>query len=176
MEVEVEEECLKILALHQPVAQDLRYIVAILKINRVLERVGDHAASIAKSARALKGKSVPEWPAEMEEMAEQARHMMRKAFASVIALDVDLAREVWNADDSVDELTGTVMRLLRDRLNEQDSRREAVMRAVTVVNLIERIADNAANVAKDVLYCVLGEIVRHRGREFKHPPQAVQES
>jgi len=166
-EVGVEEECLKILALHQPVGQDLRYITAILKINRNLERLGDQAVAIARITHALRAQPMPEWPPEIGEIAEKALRMLQLAFESIIHLDTAIARQVWTGDDEVDELTERALLTLRSEMRAHPERLDALLGLNSLVYILERVADHATNIAKDVLYTVLGEIVRHRGKEFK---------
>lgn len=169
MEVEVEEACLKILALHQPVGHDLRYIAALLKINRNLERVGDQAVNIARSARELQGLPLVEPPDGLARLAELAVEMMKKAFDAIIRLDEERAREVWNEDDEADAIAGRLVGEIRGRMRAAPEHAESLTRLYSLVHILERVCDHATNIAKDVLYTMLGEIVRHRGREFKRP-------
>ncbi len=173
-EVGVEEECLKILALHQPIAQDLRYVVSVLKINRDLERIGDQAAAIARITMAVSDRTTPDLP-ELRPLMDHVMGMLKRAFDSVINLDVEQARQVWNEDDRADELAQSAIRRIETLLVRQPSAGAALLPVYSLVFVLERIGDHAANIAKDVLYTVLGEIVRHRGRDFKRPaaPPAV---
>ncbi len=166
-EVEVEEECLKILALHQPIAQDLRYLVSILKINRDLERVGDQAVAVAQIALELSDRAHPEIP-ELGPLMQQAVGMMQRAFGAIINLDVELARRVWSEDDRADQLFQDALQRIQKLTHVQTGRVEVLFSIYSLVFILERVADHATNIAKDVLYTVLGEIVRHRGRDFKH--------
>ncbi len=107
-EVELEEDCLKVLALHQPVAVDLRYIIAVIKVNSTLERMGDQACNIAKSARNMAGSDWPQQHVDLNAMAEMVRTMVRQSLNALVKLDVDQARGVLVADDEVDEYKNAI--------------------------------------------------------------------
>jgi len=161
LEVELEEECLKILALHQPVAVDLRMIVAILKINNDLERVGDLAANIAEHAIFLADKPPLGFPFDFDQMADRTQEMLRKALDSLVNESGATAQEVREADDLVDRLHertyGAVEALIRDRPEHI----ECAINFIGLSRRLERVADMATNIAEDVIYLVEGEIVRH---------------
>lgn len=164
MEVEVEEECLKILALHQPVAIDLRYIIAVLKINSDLERIGDLAVNIAQSCKYLADhESQPvNIPFDFPHMARKAQEMVGKSLDALVNMDADLAREVVQEDDVVDEINRDMYDLIGESISNQENNVEALIRLMTVSQNLERIADHATNIAEDVVYMTEGEIVRHR--------------
>ncbi len=162
MEVEVEEECLKILALYQPVAADLRFVVAVLKINNDLERMGDLAKNIAKRVAQLENAGPIEMPAEIRTMATQAEEMVRECLQAVVAGDTVLARRIREQDDVVDVERQRARRRILDAIRGNPDRVEALLRVNSITKHIERIADMATNVAEDVIYMVEGEIVRHR--------------
>lgn len=168
-EVTVEEDCLKILALHQPIAQDLRYIVSLLKINRDLERIGDQSKSIAHIALQVSDRDQPEIP-ELRALTDEVLAMLRESFASVISLDAEQARRVWRSDDRADVLAREALARLIKQMQERPDRVEHLLPIHSMIYILERVGDHAANIAKDVLYTVTGEIVRHRGHEFKHAP------
>ena len=165
MEVEVEEECLKILALYQPVAADLRFVVAVLKINNDLERMWDLAKNIAKRVAQLEGAGPVELPPEIRTMAMQAEEMVRECLAAVIDGDPVLARRIREQDDIVDQARQKVRRRILAGIKEHPENVEALLRVNSITKHIERIADMATNVAEDVIYMVEGEIVRHRPEE-----------
>lgn len=165
MEVEVEEECLKILALYQPVAADLRFVVAVLKINNDLERMGDLAKNIAKRVAQLEDAGPVDLPPEIRSMATQAEEMVRECLAAVIDGDPVLARRIREQDDLVDEQRQRVRKRILAGIKEQPERVEALLRMNSITKHIERIADMATNVAEDVIYMVEGDIVRHRADE-----------
>ncbi|RLS51541.1 MAG: phosphate transport system regulatory protein PhoU [Planctomycetota bacterium] len=165
MEVEVEEECLKILALYQPVAADLRFVVAVLKINNDLERMGDLAKNIAKRVAQLEGAGPVDLPPEIRTMAMQAEEMVRECLAAVIDADPVLARRIREQDDVVDEARQKVRKRILAGIKEHPENVEVLLRVNSITKHIERIADMATNVAEDVIYMVEGDIVRHRPEE-----------
>ena len=165
MEVEVEEECLKILALYQPVAADLRFVVAVLKINNDLERMGDLAKNIAKRVAQLEDAGPLELHPEIRTMATLAEEMVRECLAAVVDGDPVLARRVREQDDAVDAQRQRVRKRLLEGIKGSPDRVEALLRLNSITKHIERIADMATNVAEDVIYMVEGDIVRHRAAD-----------
>ena len=165
MEVEVEEECLKILALYQPVAADLRFVVAVLKINNDLERMGDLAKNIAKRVAQLEGAGPVDLPPEIRTMAMQAEEMVRECLAAVIDADPVLARRIREQDDVVDQARQKVRKRILAGIKEHPENVEVLLRINSITKHIERIAAMATNIAEDVVYMVEGEIVRHRPEE-----------
>ena len=165
MEVEVEEECLKILALYQPVAADLRFVVAVLKINNDLERMGDLAKNIAKRVSQLAGGKPYELPAEIRVMAMQAQDMVKQCLDAVVNGDPALARQVREEDDAVDAARQTIQRRVMQGIKDDPENAESLLRINSVSKHIERIADMATNIAEDVVYMVEGDIVRHRSTD-----------
>ena len=165
MEVEVEEECLKILALYQPVAADLRFVVAVLKINNDLERMGDLARNIAKRVPQLGAGLAVELPPEIRTMATLAQDMVKQCLDAVVNADPTLARQVREEDDAVDEARQQIRRRILQGIKAHPEQLENLLRINSVSKHIERIADMATNVAEDVIYMVEGDIVRHRATE-----------
>jgi phosphate transport system protein len=166
MEVEVEEECLKILALYQPVAADLRLVVAALKINNDLERMGDLAKNIAKRVAQLADAGPIDLPAEIRTMATLAQEMVRQSLDAVVNGDTALARQVREEDDAVDDARQRVRRMVLKGIKVEPDRVECLLRVNSVSKHIERIADMATNIAEDVIYMVEGDIVRHRSSDY----------
>ncbi len=160
-EINVEEECLKILALHQPVAQDLRYIVACLKINNDLERIGDLAVGIAKRCAPLVRLAEVAVPSDLRLMVDKAQAMLSKSLDALMNLDADRARQVLAADDEVDALRAQVYEELAAQLREAPDLVGPLMQLIFIARALERIADHATNIAEDVIYMLQGEIVRH---------------
>ena len=162
-EVEVEEECLKVLALHQPVAGDLRYLVAVIKINNDLERIGDQATNIAE--RALQLAEVPPVtvPVDLLVMAERVESMLERAIDALVNRDPVVARQVMASDDEVDDLYARLIEQLKDMIRADLDAIDAIVYIFSVARYLERLADHATNVAEDVLYMVEGEIFRHQG-------------
>lgn len=162
MEVDVEEECLKILALHQPVANDLRYVIAVLKINNDLERVGDIAAHIAERALSLSKHERIEIPFDLTGMAEKSQEMLRGSLDALVNLDPNLARGIMASDDEVDEMNREAFNRVEAAIIKRPDLVDPLMQVLSLSRYLERIADYATNIAEDILYLTSGEIVRHR--------------
>lgn len=174
-EVEVEEECLKILALHQPVAHDLRYIIAMIKINRDLERIGDLAVSIAERAIQMIAKPKPQTTFDLVRMCELCQLMVKNSLDSMISRDANAARKVWlSGDDEIDAMMAGSFEKVEAEIREHPENTESLMNILSVSRSLERIADHATNIAKDIIYMVEGEIVRHRKRKILAQMQANQ--
>ncbi len=165
MEVDVEEECLKILALYQPVAADLRFVVAVLKINNDLERMGDLAKNIAKRVVFLADYELSDLPIDYRGMAAQVKSMVKDSLDALVNADTALAQKVRTSDDEVDNQRRTIERQIEEQIARHPDRTEGLLRLSSVARHLERIADMATNVAEDVIYMVEGEIVRHHYNE-----------
>ena len=165
MEVEVEEECLKILALYQPVAADLRFVVAVLKINNDLERMGDLAQNIAKRVAYLAKADPMDLPIDFRSMAAKAQSMVKQSLDALVNADTALARQVRTEDDEVDQARQRIRNQIMDAIRRHPDRVEYLLKFNSVSKHLERLADMATNVAEDVIYMVEGEIVRHRHGE-----------
>lgn len=166
MEIEVEEACLAALALNQPVAHDLRYVIASLKINHNLERVGDLAASIAKQALALSNEpALPIREFGISEMMKAVQAMLKDALDAYVKLDEALAVAVRKADDRVDDLHRDMYAQLEQRMRGDPDRIDSYVRLLNTARQLERAADHTCNIAKDVIYMIRGEIVRHQGKQ-----------
>lgn len=161
-EVDVEEECLKILALYQPVAGDLRFVAAVIKINSELERIGDLASNIAERAIQLADAPFVPIPASLFVMAERVQVILEKALDALVAQDATRARLVLAADDEIDELYRRLLEELKAELRDDLEHLDAVVLLFSVARYLERLADHATNIAEDVLYMVEGEIHRHQ--------------
>ncbi|MBN1478296.1 phosphate signaling complex protein PhoU [Candidatus Sumerlaeota bacterium] len=165
MEIEIEEECLKILALHQPVAQDLRFLVAVLKMNNDLERIGDKAAGLARKACRLGALPRPEIAVDHGTMAEKTLAMLLDSLRSLLDRDRDLAVRVCTSDDEINALEDEHTRALRTFVSAHPAHAEACGLLIEVSSALERIADLATNIAEDVIYMIDGTIVRHHHLE-----------
>jgi phosphate transport system protein len=161
MEVNIEEECLKVLALHQPVAHDLRFIIAVLKVNNDLERIGDLAAGIAGQAEHLADTGPSEAPYDLLGMAGKVRAMLRDSLNALMGKDAEIARRVREADDEVDAMDRLMYPEIRAAIREKPDKMEGYIRLLRISQNLERIADHAENIAEDVIYLAEGEIIRH---------------
>ncbi|MDX1774962.1 MAG: phosphate signaling complex protein PhoU [Desulfobulbales bacterium] len=167
MEVEIEEHCLKILALYQPVAIDLRFIIAVLKINNELERVADIAVNIAERAAFLCKCKDFEIPYDVKGMASKVESMVTRSIDSLVHMDVQLAHKIRADDDEVDAYNREMYAKVKDMLIKDPEHINCMLHAVSAGRHMERIADHACNIAEDVIYLVDAEIVRHTPEEFE---------
>lgn len=160
-EVEVEETCLKMLALHQPVAEDLRYIAVVIKINSDLERMGDLAINIAQRAAFLISQDPIPLPAQWPAMGAATIAMVRRGLDALVKRDPNIARQVCRDDDEVDRLNRTIIAELMTLMKQDTAKIERALSLFSATRHLERIADHATNIAEDVVYLVEGEIIRH---------------
>ncbi len=167
VEVEIEEECLKVLALHQPVAKDLRFIIAVLKINNDLERVGDLAVNIAERAVVLAGKPTSCMPFDFVGMAAKVQKMLSGSIDAFVNQDPREAQRIRAEDDEVDALNRQIYGMVKEKVAEAPEQIDCLLHSLSVGRHLERIADHATNIAEDVLYLVEAEIVRHTPEIFE---------
>ncbi len=161
-EIEIEEECLKVLALHQPVATDLRFLIAVLKINDTLERIGDQAVNIAnKSERIASHGNAALIDVHFNQMANASRSMLKDALDALVNLDGDVARHVCSCDDEVDAMKREARAKVVAAIKDDPSNTEPLLALLGATRNIERIADLATNIAEDIVYLVDGKIIRH---------------
>lgn len=161
-EVHVEEECLKILALHQPVAVDLRRIATVMKVNGDLERIADLAVSIAQRAQAMDEFPAFVIPDRVPAMVALATQMVRGAMNAFVNLDTVEARRIIAIDKSVDQYNRDIIAELQTVMQKRPEAVAAALHCFSAIRHIERIADHATNIAEDVIYLAEGDIVRHR--------------
>jgi len=161
LEIEVEEECLKILALHQPVAIDLRYIIAVLKINNDLERIGDLTTNIARVVIVLSKENKVRVPDTIPQMTDIVLKMLKKSLDSLFSKNLKLASKVQSYDDEVDQLNADMYKMVQNAINDGSGSISQLFPLLSVSRYLERIADHATNIAEDVEYYVKGEITRH---------------
>lgn len=161
-EIEVEEECLKILALHSPVASDLRMVVTCLKVNNDLERAGDLARNLAERAESLAVAEPVEVPEEIWTMAERIPKMLRAALDAVVGGDTELARSVIAEDEVVDRSHEAMYGVVRRMIENDPASAEVSIQLLSISRYLERMADLATNVAEDVVFLVDGDVVRHQ--------------
>jgi phosphate transport system protein len=167
MEVDIEEDCQKALALHQPVASDLRFIIAVLKINNDLERIGDLAVNIAERAEYLATLEPADIPFDFPGMAGKAQTMLRNSLDALVNLDADLAQQVIDADEEVDAINRHMYRQVQEGGRENPDQLEQLIHMLSISRHLERVADHATNIAEDVIYLIEGDIVRHRTEDYR---------
>ncbi|MFL2859020.1 MAG: phosphate signaling complex protein PhoU [Planctomycetota bacterium] len=165
-EVKIEEECLKILALHQPVATDLRFVVCIMKVNNDLERMGDLAINIAERASYLSSHEPLGVPLDFHRMAELALEMVKESLSALLNLDTDLARKVLAKDDEVDEINRQMFEILEEIMLKDPTTIRRAIHLLSASRHLERIADLATNIAEDVVFLVEGEVIRHLPEDY----------
>jgi phosphate transport system protein len=167
MEVDMEEECLKILALYQPVAIDLRFIITAMKINNDLERIGDLAVNLAEHSTFLAGHRQTDVPFDFEEMTQKTELMLRKSLDALVKMDSKLAYEVCADDDEIDALDRQMQLMLQKAVHTHPEQTECLMHLRSASGHLERVADHATNIAEDVIYMIEGRIVRHKAEDYK---------
>jgi phosphate transport system protein len=161
MEVEIEEECLKVLALHQPVAIDLRFIIAVIKINQELERIGDQAVNIAQRVEIVGKRPRPAFTFDYSVMGEKALRMLKLSLDALVQLDADLAYKVITLDDDVDRIKNEAYDRIKQAIQDMPERVGYFINLLLISRHLERLADHATNIAEEVIYLVEGEIFRH---------------
>ena len=161
-EVQIEEECLKILALHQPVAVDLRRLATVLKVNNDLERIGDLAVNIAERALTLEKYLDFDVPTDMPKMVAMANGMVHAALDAFLRMDGAEAQRILRMDNEVDSLGLEIVEQLQQAMHAVPNEVVPALNCFSAVHSVERIADHATNIAEDVIYLVGGEIIRHR--------------
>jgi phosphate transport system protein len=165
-EIEIEEDCLKILALHQPVAIDLRFIVAVLKINNDLERIADLAVNIAERAVFLSTQPRVNISIDLVDMAHKAQLMLKQSLDALINHDAELAHKVCTSDDVVDGMNRQMYLKVQEAILKNPEQISALIHLLSASRHLERIADHTTNIAEDVIYMIEGQIVRHRAEEY----------
>ena len=166
MEVYSEELCLKVLALYQPVAIDLRFIITALKITSDLERIGDLSVNVAERSLFLSSHDPIDMPFDFETMAEKTQVMVRQSIDALINMDTQLAHQVTRSDDEVDALNRDMYNLVKEGILGHPEHIEALIHLLSVSRHLERIADHATNIAEDVIYMVEGRIIRHHAEDY----------
>ncbi len=161
LEIEVEEECLKILALHQPVAVDLRFLIAVIKINNQLERIGDEAVNIANRVQNISRRRRLDLSFDFGLLAEKANAMLRMSLDSLVNLDLDLAFKVLTLDDEVDRMHREIYDRIKAMMAQKPEYVGYLINLYTTSRHLERVADHSTNIAEEVIYLIEGEIVRH---------------
>ena len=165
-EVRNEETCLKIIALHQPVADDLRYLIVMLKVNGELERISDLAVGIAEKVHLLVADVCAPWEEEITSLGREASRRLRRALDALVHRDADASKELWRADADVDIRTQDLQEKLKKAILSADGGHPSLFALLAASRHVERLADHIKNIAKNVIYLALGEIVRHRSQEI----------
>ena len=162
LEVDIEENCLKVLALHQPVAIDLRFIIVIMKVNNDLERMGDQAVNISQRVKSLM--DGPKLPISLpiDEMTNAVQKMVSLSLEALVSQDPAIAREVVDMDDIVDDLNAQTYDLIRETIQADPSLVTSAMSMATISSNLERIGDLCTNIAEEVIFMVEGQVIRHQ--------------
>jgi len=168
-EVDIEEDCLKILALHQPVAIDLRVISAIIKINNDLERVGDEAVNIAQRVLTMAKQNQTDIQFDYNLMAEKAESMLKRSLDAMVKMDEDIAYKVCLDDDEVDDMNHAIYDKVKQAIRREPDCVGYLINLLLVSRHLERIADHATNIAEEVIYVIGGVIPRHSLKEITSP-------
>jgi len=171
MEIEIDNLSIKILALYHPEAKDLRKVTMIMKINNDLERIGDHSVNIAKKVITIADKPPVKPLIDIPRMAEKAMEMLRESIESFVNSDEELARQVCEKDDEVDELEPQIMRELITYMLSDPKTIDQSLQLVLIARDIERVADLATNIAEDAYYIERGETIKHPQRKVHTLPQ-----
>ncbi|MGD0478992.1 MAG: phosphate signaling complex protein PhoU [Terracidiphilus sp.] len=167
MERDIDQTALDLLAMEQPMAIDLRFILSVIKINADLERVGDAAKSIAERVRHMERMGSVELPVDIPRMASLAADMVRRSLQSFIEGDAELARTVLTMDDAVDQMNRTCYKTLTRVMEESSHLAPQALNALMISRSLERVADHATNIAEDVIFWIQGDDVRHHKRVAK---------
>jgi phosphate transport system protein len=165
MEIEIDNLCIKILALYHPEAEDLRTVTMVMKINNDLERIGDHAVNIAERAIYLADKPSVKPLIDIPRMAEKAMEMLRESLDSFVNKNAELAVEVRKKDDEVDSLNNQVLRELVTYMIADPSIIDRALRLILISRDLERVADLATNIAEDVFYIARGRVLKHNSTQ-----------
>ncbi len=160
-EVEMEESCLKLLALHHPVATDLRFIIAVLKINSELERIGDLAVNIANRTLLINHHQTSNEVTTLSGMTGLVESMLKMSLDSFVNLDIKMAVKVCKTDEKVDHFNREFYFDIREQMREDPVHLDNFVHLLNISHQLERIADLTTNIAEDVLYMIEGNIVRH---------------
>ena len=161
-EIEIEEECLKVLALYQPVAVDLRLIVAIIKINNDLERIADLAKSISRRLKSASKSPNDNFEYDYTYMADKVGKMLKLSLDAIVGMDVDMAYQVIGMDEDVNTMRNDAYEYMKKSVNSAGTDLDRVINLYLISRHLERIADHTTNIAEEVVHLVEGEIIRHR--------------
>ncbi|MDH5611520.1 MAG: phosphate signaling complex protein PhoU [Gammaproteobacteria bacterium] len=163
-EIEMEEDCLKLLALHQPVANDLRLIISVLKINSDLERIGDHAVIIAEEVITLASLPNIDVPEQLFELSAQARMMLKKSMLAFVESDLEVAKNVLKLGQNIRQLAENIYREQVESIKASPQETEQRLSILKICRQLQRIADHATNIAEDIIFLMSGDIIRHKSK------------
>ncbi|TWU48308.1 phosphate signaling complex protein PhoU [Rubripirellula reticaptiva] len=169
-DIQIEEECLKLLALHQPVATDMRWLICVVKVNGELERMADLACNMAERAKSLDLFPLFPVPEELTEMVVTTNKMVKISLDAFIERDPVKANEAIQLDDLIDTMNRVVIDQLHETMRSDPDLIEPAVHCFSASRHLERIADLAENISEDVIYMVTGEIVRHKHGSTSQPP------
>ena len=169
-EVEIEQECLKLLALHQPFARDFRIITFVLKVNADIERAADHACSIAKVAGRLAPGGAVRWPTALQEMGQRVPAMCHSLLRAVLDENVELAQQIVSEDDIIDELEKRLFEEVEEMMERDPEHRRAGLLIYRAGRELERVGDLMKNIGEDIIYLATGSIVRHEQKRAAAKP------
>jgi phosphate transport system protein len=169
-EVQIEQECLRLLALQQPFARDLRFIAFIFKANADVERVADHACSIAKCAARLEGHGPIRWPTALVELGQRVPLMCHSLLRAVLDEDQDLARRIVEEDETIDSLEKRLFEEVEEMMQREPDRLRVGLLLSRAGRELERVGDLMKNIAEDIVYLSTGAIVRHEQKRAAAPP------
>ncbi len=175
LEIEVDNAVVDLLALQQPVASDLRLILAVQKINNDLERIGDHAVNIAESAESLSATTAQEPLLQIPRMAELTRTVLRHALDSFILLDPKLAHSVLERDDQIDGLNREMVREVIGMIKSDTRTVDGCMHIIRISRNLERIGDLSTNIAEEVIFLTQARVVKHHAAEAHHSPRSPRQ-
>ena len=174
LERDIDQAALDLLAMEQPMAIDLRFILSVIKINADLERVGDAAKSISDRVRNMEQMAIADLPVDIPRMAALAADMVRKSLQSFIEANSEMARMVLTMDDAVDAMNRTAYKALTKVMAEESHLAPQALNALMICRNLERVADHATNIAEDVIFWVEGADVRHhKSLKLSSDPQAM---
>ncbi len=162
LEIEIEEECLKTLALHQPVANDLRFIITILKLNNGLERIGDLSVNVSQRVALLQNHAIDHIPEYFSIMGNSVLQMLKMSIDALVNLDEGLAQKVREADEEVDHINREVYDWVKAEILETPNKAHSHLNFISIAKHMERMADHSVDIAEDIIYMIEGQIIRHQ--------------
>ncbi len=160
MEIDIEEDCLKILALHQPVASDLRFLITVIKINNEIERIADTAVNIARRVQTISKSTSITCHFNFAQMSEYVITMLKMSLDSLVKRDAAMARNIFHIDDKVDKIRNEAYGAVKEMVRKNPDHPGCMINTYLLARHLERIADRATNIAEEVIYLVEGSIVR----------------